>query len=160
MAHTLPDASAPFTEPAVAGRCTDSVKAFLTVAALALCFTPTAGAKFRLWVVTGDSTPAVGQPIAVVVRSQVDLDYDLKLIAVAPGRRWADVAGAVLGDVKNTAARLPRDGFAVRLVRVTANRWRGRLTFPHPGRWQLIVPNWAEEGLAYPPPVVRPVVVR
>jgi len=54
----------------------------LTVAAVALlCLAPAASAKFKMSLALGDSTPKVGQPITVVLRADVDLDYDLKLIA-------------------------------------------------------------------------------
>jgi hypothetical protein len=132
----------------------------VAVAVLALCVVPGASAKFKLWLDLGDSTPAVGQPVTVVLRSGIDLDYDLKLIAVAPGKSWYDVVGVVTGDSRIAKAKIPRDGFAVPVTRVAPNRWRGRVKFPRAGRWLLIIPNGAPRGFMIPPPVMRPVVVR
>src|SRR5829696_5563230 len=56
-----------------------------TVAVLGLFLAAAAGAKFRLALAVSNSTPAVGQPVTVVLRSGVPLDFNLKLIAVAPG---------------------------------------------------------------------------
>ncbi|MGZ8715732.1 MAG: hypothetical protein ACXWYO_01335 [Gaiellaceae bacterium] len=136
------------------------VFATVAVAVLALCVVPAAAAKFRLSLALGDSSPKVGQPITVVLRAGVDLDYDLKLIAVAPGKSWYDVVGKVTGDSGIAKADIPRDGFAVPVVRIAPNRWRARVTFPRAGRWRLIIPNGAPEGFMIPPPVMRPVVVR
>ena len=136
------------------------MKVFVTVAVLALCVAPAATAKFRLSLALGDSSPKVGQPITVVLRAGIDLDHDLKLIAVAPGKSWYDIVGVVTGDSVLAQARIPRDGFAVPLVRVAPNRWRAFVAFPRAGRWRLIVPNWGPEGFAIPPPLTRSVVVR
>jgi hypothetical protein len=62
------------------------MRVFAAVAVVALCVAPAATAKFRLSLALGDSSPKVGQPVTVVLRAGVDLDYDLKLIAVAPGK--------------------------------------------------------------------------
>jgi hypothetical protein len=56
---------------------------------------PGASAKFKLGLALGDQTPAVGQPVTVFLRSGVSLNYDPKLIAVAPGKSWYDVVGVV-----------------------------------------------------------------
>lgn len=136
------------------------MKVFVSVAVLALCVAPAAGAKFRLSLALGDNSPKIGQPITVVLRAEIDLDYDLELIAVAPGKSWYDVVGTVTGDSRIADARIPRDGFAVPVVRVASNRWRALVIFPRAGRWRLIVPNWAPEGFAIPPPLTRSVVVR
>lgn len=140
-------------------RCTTSMRIFLAAAVLALCLVPAATAKFRISLALGDSTPAVRQPVTVVVRSGVDLDYDLKLIAVAPGKSWYDVVGVITGDSRIARANIPRDGFAIRLVRRAPNRWHGLVRFPRAGRWRLVVPNGAPVGFAIPPPVMRTVVV-
>jgi hypothetical protein len=94
----------------------------VTVAALALCLVPVASAKFKLGLTVGDSTPAVGQAVTVVLRAGADLDYDLKLIAVAPGKSWYDVVGVVTGDSRIARAKIPRDGFAVPVTRIAPNR--------------------------------------
>lgn len=143
----------------MAERCRGSMKAFVAAALLALCLAPAAAAKFRITLALGDSTPAVRQPITVVVRSGVELDYDLKLIAVAPGKSWYNVVGVVTGDSRIARASIPRDGFAVPLTRVAPNRWRGLVRFPRAGKWRLVVPNGAPVGFAIPPPLMRPVVV-
>lgn len=138
-------------------RCRASVKArvLTVVAAAALCLVPAANAKFKLSLAVSDSTPRVGQPVTVVLRSGIDLDYDLKLIAVAPGKNWYDVVGVVTGDSQRARAKIPRDGFGVPVKRVAPNRWRAVVRFPRAGRWQLIIPNWAPVGFAIPPPVVK-----
>ena len=135
------------------------MKVFVTVAVLALCVAPAATAKFRLSLALGDSSPKVSQPITVVLRAGIDLDYDLELIAVAPGKSWYDVIGVVTGDSVLAKASIPRDGFAIPVVRVAPNRWRAFVTFPRAGRWRLIVPNWGPKGFAIPPPLTRSVVV-
>ncbi len=140
----------------------------LFAAAFALAFAasprsaaaPDVSAKFKLSLAVSDSTPAVRQRVTAVVRSERDLDYELKLIAVAPGKSWYDVVGVVTGDSNLAKAKIPHDGFAIRLVRKAANRWQGVVSFPRAGRWRLIVPNGAAEGFMIPPPVVRPVMVR
>lgn len=131
-----------------------------TIAVFALFVAPAATAKFRLSLTLGAGSPKAGQPITVVLRSGVDLEYDLELIAVAPGRSWYDVVGVVTGDSRIAKATIPRDGFAVPVVRVAPNRWRAFVTFPRAGRWRLIVPNWGPDGFAIPPPLTRTVVVR
>ncbi len=131
----------------------------LTIALIAV---PTAAAKFRMTLVLGKSSPAAGQPFTVSLRTDVELpaEHDLLLVAVAPGRIRSDVLGAVTGASSLTTAVVPRDGFAIELHRVRADRWRGIARLPRKGRWQLVVPNWGPEGYAIPPPLVRFVVVR
>lgn len=134
-------------------------KILIGVAVLALCLAPVASAKFKMWLTVGDSTPRIGQSTTVVLHAERALDYDLKLIAVAPGKSWFDVVGRVTGDASSAQASIPRDGFAVPVVRVAPNRWRAFVKFPRPGRWRLVIPNGAPTGFAIPPPVVRTVVV-
>src|SRR5215218_2818896 len=129
------------------------------LAASALSLAPAAGAKFRLGLSVSDSTPAVGQPVTVVLRSGVPLDFDLKLIAVAPGRSWYDVVGVVTGESRLAKADIPRDGFGVPVVRAAPSRWRAVIRFPRPGRWRLVIPNGAPRGFMIPPPVLEPVHV-
>ena len=142
-------------------RCRGSVKArvLVAVAVLALCLAPVASAKFRMWLTIGDSTPRIGQAVTVVLHAERNLDYDLKLIAVAPGKSWYDVVGRVTGDSSRARASIPRDGFAVPVTRIAPNRWRAFVKFPRPGRWRLIIPNGAPVGFMIPPPVVQTVVV-
>ena len=143
-------------------RCRAGVKArlLMVAAAAALCVVPSAGAKFKMSLALGDSTPKVGQPVTVVLRAGVDLDYNLKLIAVAPGRSWYDVVGKITGDSSRARASIPRDGFEVPVVRVAPNRWRALVKFPRAGKWRLLIPNGAPVGFMIPPPVMRTVVVR
>ena len=137
------------------------MKAFsVLAAAVALVLAPAAVAKFKLSLAVSDGTPKVGQHVTVVVRSEVDLDYDLKVIAVAPGKGWFDVVGRVTGDSSTARASIPRDGFEVKLRRLSPNRWRGYVSFRRPGRWSLLIPNGAPAGFMIPPPVVRTVTVR
>lgn len=140
-------------------RCRPDVKLLVGVVVLALCLAPAASAKFRLWLTVGDSTPAVGQPVAVVLHSERNLDYDLKLIAVAPGKSWYDVVGVVTGDSRIAKASIPRDGFGVPVRRIAPNRWRAVVRFRRPGRWRLVIPNGAPDGFMIPPPVMRTIVV-
>ena len=136
------------------------MRVLTVIVVLAICVVPVALAKFKITVAAADSTPAVRQPVAVVVRSGVALDYNLKLIAVAPGKSVFDVVGVVTGDSSLARANIRHDGFWVPLKRVARDRWRGIVRFPRPGRWRLVVPNGAPEGFMIPPPAVRTVVVR
>src|SRR5215213_11452903 len=129
------------------------------LAASALSLVPAAGAKFRLGLSVSDRTPAVGQPVTVVLRSGSPLDFDLKLIAVAPARSWYDVVGVVTGESQLARADIPRDGFGVPVVRAAPNRWRAVIRFPRPGRWRLVIPNGAPRGFMIPPPVMESVRV-
>lgn len=142
-------------------RCRASVKTrvLIVVAAALLCLVPAASAKFKMSLALGDNSPKVGQPITVVLRAGVDLDYDLKLIAVAPRKSWYDVVGKITGDSSRARARIPRDGFEVPVVRIAPNRWRALVKFPRPGKWRLLIPNGAPVGFMIPPPVMRTVVV-
>jgi hypothetical protein len=135
-----------------------ALSALLAVAALVLA--PAAAAKFKMSLTLGDSTPKVGQPFTVVIGSERDLDYDLRLIAVAPGKDWFNVTGTITGDTSRPHAQIPRDGFEVKLTRRAPNRWRGLVTFSRPGRWTLLIPNGAPVGVMIPPPVLRTIVVR
>ena len=116
-------------------------------------------AKFGISVSVSDNTPAVGQPVTVVVRSDVDLEYDLELIAVAPGKDLYDVVGRVTGDSSLARATIPPDGHWVPLQRVATNRWRATIRFPRPGSWRLVVPNGAPQGFMIPPPAVTELLV-
>ena len=141
--------------------CNTDVKARILVGCflIALCLAPIASAKFKMWLTIADTTPRTGQPVRVVLHAERDLDYNLKLIAVAPGKSWYDVVGRVTGDSSRSRASIPHDGFAVPVTRIGPNRWRAFVKFPRPGRWQLIIPNGAPVGFMIPPPVVATVVV-
>ena len=100
------------------------------VATQVLC--ASASAKFGISIATGDSTPALGQPITVVVRSERELDYDLRLIAVAPGKNIFRVVATITGDTSRPDPNIARNGFEVQLVRVAPARWRGFVRFRSP----------------------------
>jgi hypothetical protein len=118
---------------------------------------PAAVAKYRLTMSIGDSTPRVGSRVTVLVHTERALPADdfIRLIAVAPGKGWYDVVGTVTGDSSLAHARIPHDGFEVRLVRVAPTRWRAVVQFPRPGRWRLVVPNGTKSGFMIPPPLMR-----
>jgi hypothetical protein len=134
-------------------------KVLAGAAVIALCLAPVASAKFKLWLTLGDSTPRIGQPVRVVLHAEQDLDYDLKLIAVAPDKSLRDVVGRVTGDSSRGRASIPRDGFAVPVTRIAPNRWRAFVKFPRAGRWRLLIPNGAAVGFTIPPPALETVVV-
>jgi hypothetical protein len=130
----------------------------MKIVALALAAAATAApaalAKGRLTVTVPNSTPRVGQPFSVTVRTDwiVPRNDWLRLVAVAPGKRWYDVVGTVTGDSSLAHASVPRDGFEVKLVRVRPRMWRAVVRLPRPGRWRLVVPNGTHRGFMVPPP--------
>ena len=130
----------------------------MRVVALVLCLAafaaPSALAKGRISVALGDSTPRVGQPFPVVVRTDfvVPANDWLRLIAVAPGRGWYGVVSTVTGDSSLAHSKLYRDGFEIKLVRVGPRTWRAIVRLPTPGRWRLVVPNGTHLGFLVPPP--------
>ena len=115
---------------------------------------PVALAKGRLSVTVGDSTPRVGQPFTVYVRTGwvVPSNDWLRLIAVAPGKDWYQVVGTVTGDSSRARANIPHDGFEIELVRVGPKNWRAIVRLPRPGRWRMVVPNGTHLGFMVPPP--------
>jgi hypothetical protein len=126
----------------------------IVAAALAGALVPAASAKGRISVALGDGSPRVGQAFTVYIRTDyvVPADDWLRLIAVAPGKSWYDVVGAVTGASSRARATTPRDGFEVKLRRADATRWRAVVSLPRPGRWRLIVPNGTHVGFMVPPP--------
>jgi len=135
------------------------VKALASIGIAALCFAPAASAKIKLSL-TVSGHAKVGSPVTVVLGAARPLDFDLKLIAVGPGKSWYGVGGRVSGDSSLARADIPHDGFAVRVVRTAPDRWRALVRFPRPGTWRLVIPNEAPQGFMIPPPVMRAVVVR
>ena len=127
--------------------------AIVGICALVLC--ASAAAKFRVTIAAGDSTPAVGQPVTVVVRSGQQLDYNLRLMAVAPGRNIFRVVATLTGDTGNPDPNIARNGFEVKLVRMAPDRWRGTVRLRTPGRWRLVVPNGAPVGVIIPAGIAR-----
>jgi hypothetical protein len=123
---------------------------------------PAASAKGKMTLTVGDRTPAAGQAVTVVMRYEEVLrpSATIRVIAVAPKRSWFDVVGVVVGGASFPQADIPRDGFAVELARVAPHRWRGTVRFPRPGRWLVVVPNYADApGFALPPPIMCTVTV-
>ncbi len=116
--------------------------------ALVLC--PPALAKFRISIASSDLTPAVGHRVTLVVRSERGLDYDLRLIAVAPGQPVFRVVATITRDTSHPDPDVARHGFEIHLARVASNRWRGVTRFTRPGRWRVVVPNGAPVGVIIP----------
>ena len=118
------------------------------VVALLVC--APALAKFRLAIAASDATPAAGARVTLVVRSEVPLDHDLRLIAVAPGQPAFRVVATITGDTSRPLANVERHGFEIELTRAAPDRWRGVARFPIRGRWRVVVPNWAPVGVVVP----------
>jgi hypothetical protein len=142
-------------EPAGRLRCRSVVKALAATGIAALVLCAPASAKFRISVAAGDSTPAMGQRVTVVVRSEQRLDYNLRLMAVAPGQNIFRVVATITGDTSYPDPNVARHGFEVNLVRLAPDRWRGTVRFPTRGRWRLVVPNGAPVGVVIPAGVAR-----
>jgi hypothetical protein len=123
------------------------------IVALVLC--ASALAKFQISVAASDTTPAVGQRVTLIVRSERRLDYNLRLIAVAPGRNIFRVVATITGDTSRPDPNIARNGFEVPLVRVAPDRWRGTVRFRSTGRWRVVVPNGAPVGVVIPAGVAR-----
>jgi hypothetical protein len=117
------------------------MKVLVFAATLALIVCASALAKFHISVAASDTTPAVGKPVTFTVRSEGNLDFDLRLIAVAPGRNIFRVVATITGEVP--------------LFRVAPDRWRGTVRFRRTGRWRVVVPNWAPAGVVTPAGVAR-----
>lgn len=135
------------------------MRKLVAAAGIALALAPAAAAKLRIEIAAPRAT-AVGRAVAVTIRAERPLDYDLRLIAVAPGRSVFDVVGRVTGDASRARASIPRDGFGVAVKRVGPSSWRGTVRFPSRGRWRLLVPNGSPFGFTLPPPALEVVVVR
>ncbi len=131
------------------------MKALAATAVVALILCASAVAKFQVSVAASDTTPAVGQPVTMIVRSERKLDYDLRLIAVAPGRNIFRVVATITGDTSRPDPNIARNGFEVPLVRIGPNRWRGTARFRSIGRWRVVVPNGAPVGVVIPAGVAR-----
>jgi hypothetical protein len=115
---------------------------------------PVALGKGRVDLAIADRTPRVGEPVAVDIRTGwvVPADDWLRLVAVAPGKDWYEIVGTVTGDASRTHARLPYDGFEIRMRRVAPRHWRALVRLPRPGRWRLVLPNASHYGFMTPPP--------
>jgi hypothetical protein len=130
------------------------VRAFALGLCLAAIAAPAASAKGRLSVTLGNATPRANQAFVVYVRTGYIVPSNdwLRLIAVAPGKGWYDVVGTVTGDSSRAHARIPHDGFEVKLVRTGTYTWRAVVRLPRVGRWRLVVPNGTHAGFMVPPP--------
>ena len=131
-------------------RCRRGVKALGVVSLVALALCAPALAKLDISIAADDRTPAVGQRVSLVVRSERGLDYDLRLIAVAPGQPVFRVVATITGDTSRPVPDVARRGFEIDLRRIAPNRWRGVTRFPRPGRWRVVVPNGAPVGVIVP----------
>jgi hypothetical protein len=126
----------------------------LAVICSAALAAPVALAKGRIVIAVDDRTPRVGQAIAVDVRTGFVVPPNdwLRLIALAPGKDWYQVVGTVTGDASSTHARIPYDGFEIRLRRVAPKHWRVLVRLPRPGRWRIVLPNGTHVGFMVPVP--------
>jgi hypothetical protein len=131
------------------------MKVLVFAATLALIVCASALAKFHISVAASDTTPVVGKPVTFTVRSEGNLDFDLRLIAVAPGRNIFRVVATITGDTSRPDPNVARNGFEVPLFRVAPDRWRGTVRFRRTGRWRVVVPNWAPAGVVTPAGVAR-----
>ena len=131
------------------------MKALAATGVVALVLCSAALAKFEISVAANDTTPAVGQRVTLTVRSERRLDYNLRLIAVAPGRNIFRVVATITGDTGHPDPNISRNGFEVPLVRIAPNRWRGTVRFRSTGRWRVVVPNGAPVGVVIPAGVAR-----
>lgn len=131
------------------------MKALAATGIVALILCASALAKFQISVAASDTTPAVGHPVTIIVRSERRLDYSLRLIAVAPGRNIFRVVATITGDTSRPDPDIARDGFEVPLVRIAPDRWRGTVRFRSTGRWRVVVPNGAPVGVVIPAGVAR-----
>jgi hypothetical protein len=136
-------------------RCRRGVKALAACAAVALVLCGSALAKFQISVAASDRTPAIGQRVTLIVRSDRRLDYNLRLIAVAPGRDIFRVVATITGDTSRPDPNVARNGFEVALVRIGPKSWRGTARFRSAGRWRVVVPNGAPVGVVMPAGVAR-----
>jgi hypothetical protein len=126
------------------------VKALALAVVTALVVCASASAKFKIAVTANDASPKLGQRVTFVVSSERPLDYDLRLMAVAPGANVFRVVATITGDTSRPDPNVTRHGFEIDLVRVAANRWRGTARFSRAGRWRVVVPNGAPVGVVVP----------
>ena len=131
------------------------MKAVVATGIVALVLCAPALAKFQISVAASDTTPAVGQQVTIIVRSERRLDYNLRLVAVAPGKDILRVVATITGDTSRPEPNIAHNGFEVPLVRVAPDRWRGTVRFRSTGRWRVVVPNGAPVGVVIPVGVAR-----
>ena len=126
------------------------MKAIVVVGFVALLVSGPAQAKFSISIAASDQMPAVAQRVTLVVRSEQALDYDLRLIAVAPGKPVFRVVATITGDTSYPDPNVARHGFEIDLTRTAPDEWRGVARFPSSGRWRVVVPNAAPVGVVIP----------
>jgi hypothetical protein len=131
------------------------MKALAATGVVALVLCASALAKSQISVAASDATPAVGKPVTMTVRSERRLPYNLRLIAVAPGKNIFRVVATITGDTSRPDPNIARNGFEVPLVRIAPDRWRGTVRFRSTGRWRVVVPNGAPVGVVMPAGVAR-----
>ena len=122
--------------------------AALSVLGLVVC--GAAFAKSRMSITASDSTPDRGQRVALVVRSERALDFDPRLMAVAPGQPVFHVVATITGDTGHPDPNVAQHGYEIHLVRVGPNRWRGATRFRRAGRWRVVVASGGPVGVDYP----------
>jgi hypothetical protein len=130
------------------------MKALTVAATLALVLCASAVAKFQISIAASDTTSTVGKRVTLTVRSERELRYNLRLIAVAPGKDIFRVVAAITGDSRRDPS-MARHGFEVRLARIAPDHWRGTARFRSRGRWRVVVPNGAPVGVVLPAGVAR-----
>jgi hypothetical protein len=131
------------------------MKTFAIAGVAALVMAVPALAKFRITVGANDTTPARGQRVTLLVRSERALDYDLRLIAVAPGQPIFKVVATITGDTSHPDPKVAQHGFEIHLTRIAPDRWRGIARFRQKGSWRVVVPNGAEHGVMLPAGAAR-----
>ena len=136
-------------------RCRGGMKVLAATGVVALILCASAFAKFEISVAASDKTPAVGQRVTLIVRSEQRLDFNPRLIAVAPGRNIFRVIATITGDTSYPDPNIARNGFEVPLVRIAPKRWRGTARFQTDGRWRVVVPNWGPVGVVTPAGAAR-----
>jgi hypothetical protein len=127
-----------------------SVKAVLAIGFCAFVVCSPAAAKFRISIAATDQTPAVGQQVAFVLRTEQPLEHNLRLVAVAPGQPVFRVVATITGDTSRPDPNVARHGFEIRLTRLARTRWRGTARFTRTGLWRVVVPNWGPVGVVIP----------
>jgi hypothetical protein len=95
-------------------------------------------------------TPARGQRVALVVRSERALDFDPRLMAVAPGQPVFHVVATITGDTGHPDPKVAQHGYEIHLVRIGSDRWRGVTRFRRAGRWRIVVASGGPVGVDYP----------
>lgn len=112
-------------------------------------------AKFRITVSASDTTPARGERVTLLVRSERALDYNLRLIAVAPGQPIFKVVATITGDTSHPDPKVAQHGFEIHLTRIASDRWRGIARFREKGTWLVVVPNGGAQGVILPAGAAR-----